>query len=296
MKRSATDSQSLDMLLDTMCNTFGGICFITLLVALISASLPKSDDSAESEVGIDAASIADREIQELVLRRDKIKAAIAMHEAILASNSVQNTISESAASYATSISSNRLEIAKLREEREKLEDEITKTTTSVAYNTKEYERLKRVVEQMEVELRNPQFIKKRKVRTPLEREIANLHSVDLWLRHGRLYLIDFYNQYNTPKQVIIVTHGSSPNITWDVSLLHETGWELSEEFYEGREWREILRQLDASGYARIFSDEDSFPQLCELRDAFIHFRKRYNWHIRDDDTLHFVQGYDGRVQ
>ncbi len=45
MKRSILISQSLDMLLDTMCNTFGGICFIALLVALISASTPKGKGS-----------------------------------------------------------------------------------------------------------------------------------------------------------------------------------------------------------------------------------------------------------
>lgn len=294
MKRSWHDSQSLDMLLDTMCNTFGGICFITLLVALISASMPKSDNTAETEVGIDAASVADRELQELVLRRDKTKAAIAMHEAMLASNRVESTISESAASYASSIFSNRQEIAKLKDEREKLEDEITKTTTSVAYNTREAERLKLLIEQMNEELRNPQFIQKRKVRMPIERKEEGLHNVDLWLRHQKMYLIEWSRK--PPRQVTIVEHGISPNITWDVSLLPGTGWELTETFYESLEWREILRQLDATGYARIWSDTESFPQLCELRDALIDKGRKYNWHICNEDTQHFFQGYDGRVQ
>lgn len=294
MKHSTPVSQSLDMLLDTMCNTFGGICFITLLVALISASAPQSKESAKSSVGIDAASIADRELQALVLRRDNLNAAVELHQALLASNSVNAAISETDASYASSISSNKTEIVRLKNEREKLEDELTKTTTSVAYNTKEAERLERVLKDMEERLDKPRFIRKRAVRTPLERELEGLHSVDLWLRHGRLHLIDWNS--TSPRQVRIEKRGSSPNISWDVSLVPLAGSELTEEYFEGRRWKEILRQLDASGYARIFSDEESFPQLCELRDAFIHFRKRYNWHIRDDDTLHFVQGYDGRVQ
>ena len=40
MKSPNVISGSLDMLLDTMCNTFGGVCFIALLVSVISISLP----------------------------------------------------------------------------------------------------------------------------------------------------------------------------------------------------------------------------------------------------------------
>ena len=44
MKRSVIDGGSMDMLLDTMCNTFGGVCFIALMVVLISSAMPKSKD------------------------------------------------------------------------------------------------------------------------------------------------------------------------------------------------------------------------------------------------------------
>ena len=40
MKRRTSPSGSMDMLLDTMCNTFGGVCFIALMVAILSAVVP----------------------------------------------------------------------------------------------------------------------------------------------------------------------------------------------------------------------------------------------------------------
>ena len=36
MRKKGDGDSSLDLLLDTMCNTFGGIVFITILVALIT--------------------------------------------------------------------------------------------------------------------------------------------------------------------------------------------------------------------------------------------------------------------
>ncbi len=239
-------------------------------------------------------SIADRELQALVLRRDNLKTAVAMYEALLASNGVQTAISETTAAYASSISSNKQEVARLKAAREKLEDELTRTTTSVAYSTKEAERLERVLKDMKERLDRPRFIRKRAVRTPLERRLEGLHSVDLWLRHGRLHLIDW--DATLPRQVRFEKHGSPPNMSCDVSLVPLSGWEVDEAFFKSSDWREIKERLDAKGFARRFCDEESFPELCELRDAFIHFRKMYNWHIYNEDVLRFVSGYDGHVQ
>ena len=41
MRKKTEDDSSLDLLLDTMCNTFGGIVFITILVALITSNTSK---------------------------------------------------------------------------------------------------------------------------------------------------------------------------------------------------------------------------------------------------------------
>ena len=41
MRKKGEDDSSLDLLLDTMCNTFGGIVFITILVALITNNTTK---------------------------------------------------------------------------------------------------------------------------------------------------------------------------------------------------------------------------------------------------------------
>ena len=59
--RSSTTAGSLDMLLDTMCNTFGGVCFIALMVAIISASLPANQDDEKDAHAVSEQMIINKE-------------------------------------------------------------------------------------------------------------------------------------------------------------------------------------------------------------------------------------------
>ena len=66
---------SLDMLLDTMCNTFGGVCFIALMVAILSAMSPKQQDGSKTGM-VTEQMLVDQEKARLVRRRDELKSAI----------------------------------------------------------------------------------------------------------------------------------------------------------------------------------------------------------------------------
>ena len=76
---------SLDMLLDTMCNTFGGVCFIALMVAILTAMNPKGDGT-EAEGDAEARMLVDKEVAKLTRQRDELKSAIAIQESFLATN------------------------------------------------------------------------------------------------------------------------------------------------------------------------------------------------------------------
>lgn len=295
MKRQSVVTASLDMLLDTMCNTFGGVCFIALLVAIISYSLPKTEtEYAESPSGETAQMLVDKERERLTRTRDELSSAIRLQEEMLATNRASNRLSASEADYISGIASNAQAVAKLRHELERLEDELAKVTTQSAYSRREAERLERLLKDMEESLDRPLKTKKRAVRTPLERELSDLHSEDIWIRHGRLHLIDWQSQ--SPRQVKITLGQAETGFYADVTPLPGTGYKVDESFFDSDDWAKIKERLDGLGFARIFCDEESFAELCELRDALIYFGKMYNWHIRNEDTLHFVKGYDGKVQ
>lgn len=289
-KKNSFFSDGLDMLLDTMCNTFGGVCFIALMVAILSAMMPHTPDRTEADEGKSLQLLLDEELQRLVRRRDELKVAVARHRDFVMSNAVQE-IGINLADLSRSISSNGAAIVRLEAEKLELEDKLAKYSTEQNYSRREASRLERLLKEMNERLGRVHDLRVRAVRTPTERELSELHSEDIWLRHGKLYLV-----WRSSQVTVNEEKGDNGKMRWQCRLVPESGYIVNEAFFMGTEWAGIKRRLDGKGFARIFSDKESFAQLCELRDALIHFGKMYNWYIREDDVLLFKEGYDGRIQ
>lgn len=272
---------SLDMLLDTLCNTFGGVCFIALMVAILSAMLPKeTPDAQPEEATVSEQMLVDQEREMLLRRRADLKAAIA---AFSLSDSEGRNLST--AELVGNLSSNKAEIAQMQTERVKLEKEL-----SVAeYNRREVARLERLKAELEKQARD--FTGRvRKVRLPVERELPGLRTVDIWLRDGSLYLLDNKNQV----MVREMRRGGKQCSSY--SIISGSGYRVDEDFMQGGVWRSIYDRIRGNAYARIYSDAKSFPQLCRIRDRLASSRKMYNWYPSQETELVFVEGYDGKVQ
>lgn len=276
---------SLDMLLDTMCNTFGGVCFIALMVAIISALRPQVSDGDDSEQ-----MLVNRETEHLVRQRDELKSALDIQNAFLASNAAPGK-AVALADLLKGVSSNETAVARLKAQKREFEDMLASLKTDSEYSLREALRLERLLKELEERIGKHRG-KQRSVRTPTEREISGLQCVDFWLRRGRLYLLKNRDQCNCEE----LPRDSMGRRRWNYSIISGAGYKVDESFFNGYDWRQIKSGLDSQGYVRIYADRQSYPQLCELRDALIHFRKMYNWHINESDELSFVEGYDGRVQ
>lgn len=287
--RSKPGTGSLDMLLDTMCNTFGGVCFIALMVAILSALMPagKETDGAEA---VTEQMLVDQEIERLVRRRDELKAAVQIQRSFVDTNASQ-MVAVNEAMLRSGVASNVAALASLKSERRDLEDALATLTTESEYSRREAARLERVLKDLEARLDRP-VGRQRAVRTPMERELSGMRCEDFWLRHGRLYLLK--NDWQVKKSD--ATRGDDGRDHWSYAPIPGKGYVVDESFFFGSDWQEIKRKLNAEGYVRIFSDKMSFPQLCKLRDALVHFKKQYNWHVRETDVLLFMEGYDGRIQ
>ena len=283
------EAGSLDMLLDTMCNTFGGVCFIALMVAILSAMLPKGTE----EVGADVVTeqmLVNQETAQLVRRRDELKEAVKIQQSFTATNAeAANAVN--LAALLKGVSSNEMSIASLKSQKREFEDALASLNTDSEYSKREAARLARLLKELEAQL-GKTVGRQRSVRTPTEREVEGLRCEDFWLHKGRLYL--FNNRWQVKCSDPIP--GNDGKRRWEYSLIKGKGYVVGESFFFGQDWLKIKDQMGANGHVRIFTDRSSFPQLCELRDALIHFKKMYNWHIAEEDVLTFVEGYDGRVQ
>lgn len=289
-QRPSSSSSSLDMLLDTMCNTFGGVCFIALMVAIISAAIPTAKDPDAVGESVSEQMIVDKEIARLSRERNELKAAIEIQKSFISTNSTKSARSLSTLQLVSTISSNETALAKLKRQKLEYEDKLARLTTDISYSKREAMRLARLLKEMEERLGKPINTKNRAVRTPVERELGGYKSVDLWIRNGRLYCL--WNE----RHVDCKTFEGPKGKEWDYSARPGAGFLLCEAFFQSVEYRQLIDMVQGKVYVRIFADSTSFPRLCEFRDDLIQRRKMYNWHICEEDTIHFVEGYDGRVQ
>jgi len=289
-QKSSTGAGSLDMLLDTMCNTFGGVCFIALMIAIISASMPTSQDAENKDTGVSEQMIINKETAKLTRERDELKSAIAIQKAFVATNTTKEARALSAAQLASSISSNATALVKLKNEKIELEDKLAKLTTDISYNTREAMRLARLLKEMEERLGKPANMKNRPVRTPVERELGGYKTLDVWIRNGRMYCLG-----NTSHVDCKITDGVKGR-EWDFRVRPGAGFLLDDAFYHSSEYRQLVEEISGKVFMRIYCDTASFAQLCNLRDDLIRRRKMYNWHVCEDQIMHFVEGYDGKVQ
>lgn len=294
MRSRRFDSGSMDMLLDTMCNTFGGVCFIALLVTLLSASIPKGNDAERDGESVAAAKqIAIKEQDKLIRRRDELAAAIAIQEGFVERNSTGVVVKADLISMAGKIASNEGQIKLYEKKRVEYLDELAKLKTQTSYSRREAARLARMLKELEDQVGNPLFDRHRVVRTPKEHKVEGLRTIDLWLHQRRLYPIRTGAGFVREETV----YGRDGGRECDVRPVYGKGLLVDEDFFQsGSVWRGIRQGMGSTTYVRIFTDTASFAELCLLRDALISCNSMYNWIVNEENVIHFVEGYDGHVQ
>lgn len=289
-RRAEMESGSLDMLLDTMCNTFGGVCFIALLVAILSVMLPK-ETSPENESDPDVERLVENErLARLQRRRDELERAFALQRDLLQAVETNGTVTVTEAELVSEFAAKDDAIRELRSKLEAMEEEIARLATSTEYNKDEAERLRKLAEELRSELEKAENARRRTVRTPLEREIPGIQSFDLWIRQGVVYVLD------DPGQCHREVRGYGESLQHCYSVVPGRGSLVGTPYFGSPDFSSVVRKVGGMRYVRIFSDSESFDALCLLRDELLRRGLRYNWHVTDASELVFVQGTDTKVQ
>lgn len=291
MRRRRQEMGGMDMLLDTMCNTFGGVCFIALMVAIISAATPKAADDSDGEQ-LTERQVVDKEIARLKQRRDMLKSAIEVQSEFVKNATTGVVMKAELAKMAGDVVGNEEKIRLYEKKRVEYLDELAKMKTSVAYSRREASRLSRLLNELKEKAGKPLFDRHRVVRTPNEREIPGLRSIDVWLHGRRFYMMDDRTCVSEKE-----TTDYSGRKKWERRIVSGKGAVMDENFFRSsKAWASLRRQTGDRSYVRIFVDTVSFDELCLLRDALISAGSMYNWHVCEEDFLIFHEGTDGRVQ
>lgn len=284
MKRhTGLGAGSLDMLLDTMCNTFGGVCFIALLVAILSAMLPKEttpQEDAETDV---ARLVEDERLAQLQRRRDELKNAVRLQAELLeTATNATDVITVTEAEFVSNLAKKDDAVRDLRAKLRAMEEEIARLATAADYNKTEAERLKKLAEELRKQIEKAETARRRTVRTPLERDQPGVRPVNLWIRNGCLFDMEDESQCRCR------TEGYGESLQWHYTIIPGAGTRVTEGYLRGGDFASLSRRLGGMNYARIYVDSSSFSELCLLRDELVRRGFRYNWYLHDRDMIDFV--------
>lgn len=283
-QRENVSSSSLDMLLDTMCNTFGGVCFIALLIAIISASLPKESSNNQEEEIVQMA--IDEKIETLSTQRDELVEAVKLQKTLL-ENAIEEEASQEDLATVQKLIDDETRLKELKRNRAQLEEEIKKLATKTNYNKQEAERLRNLSVALKEDLKAKKYTKTRVVRTPQERELQGYVPKTVWLIKGRLYRVD---------DPMDTDYKETSETSWVCTPRKDGGIQITKESLSGPMINTWLSKCYGKHFVRIFTDSESFSELRMLLDVVIAKKLQYNWRWHEDHELHFVEGNDGQVQ
>lgn len=283
-QRENISSGSLDMLLDTMCNTFGGVCFIALLIAIISASLPKDSSSSQEEDVVQMA--IDEKIETLSTQRDELVQALKVQKELL-EKAVEEDASQEELEVVQKLLEDDARLEELKRRRVQLEEEIKTLATKTNYNEQEAERLQNLCKALKEESETKQYTKKRVVRTPQERELQGYTPETVWLVKGCLYRLSDAND---------VIRTETSEISWTYTPQLGGGSAVTERYLASNACEKWLSNCYGKRFVRIFTDAESFAELRLLLDFIIKKKIQYNWRWHEGSSIDFVEGNDGQVQ
>lgn len=204
--RKPTDTDSMELLLDTICNIFGGIILMAILVVLqtqvsvnkISAATENQTASIEYRRLIFDITELSKEIESLKHNNEKISTQIEAY-----STPASKLMFTRQKDFVRAIKQAKLKLQKIKEDKRKLQKEISKIDLKLKYTASKLIKFKHQYKNLSEQITSRKKIPKRKIRLP--------HQTG-GIRHSGKYFIIKDNKFYT-----------LDNIYWSRTESYESG-------------------------------------------------------------------------
>lgn len=270
MRKRRQNSDSLEMFLDTICNTFGGILFILLFV-VIHLQITQKTVSETSDKSVPASQFATIEA-EFLNQQEKLQALIDQSDIY---KEIAETISDEELQKLFQEWQEKTEQnTRLVEEKSNLATQVADFERRAAENTEKVKDLKEQIESLNTELKkNEKSLEQLKDSNTQDISLPQLHASDkiqfgLVLRFGRLYLWHQYDEngnrhgLNTRDFTVVEEDEYSISVIPNVWC----GIDLSEKNVDTK-IGDLIRPFSPDKHmAVIVVAQDSFTQYGIVRD------------------------------
>jgi hypothetical protein len=308
-KKHMVQGDSLDLLLDALCNMFGGIVFIALLIVLLtSENLRKSNvyEPPQSNVSENRSLQAQVELlkQKLVTLLDKNKlhkeSVLAWVKHLEQAKSQKELAIDSQISFEELLKKDQQTIALFKEKLERIkntEEILVETrehpdTTDIDAEIKNEEEHVKDLRESLASLTNRRVIH---ARLPKE-SFSQLGPLFIIVKGTRAHVVLAYdagfNSYER-RDVSVIQTGTS----WDFLPLRGGGFKVAVDVETHPRFAELIRTYSNNQYlASICVDDDGHHAFQLLREALVNRGWSYNVHYLDGALKLFVGGRNGSIQ
>jgi hypothetical protein len=304
-RRHASKQDSLELLLDTICNTFGGVLFIAILVVLL---LQQTGTETTSEAPV-TVPVSPEEMQTLATRMEATADALVRFRQ---NRDSQESIVQTFAPDAIRQLLSARALARSRQESLQMDvDQLLATTTILAARvenlTSENDVVRKRLDESQIRLKTAQSkledgrkARVQEARLPVIRTAVNKQEIGLVLRYGRLYIWHKYGQghqrlgLNTDDFVVISENGEGL-----VTRPKPTAGVLLDESAESQTAvRRVLGRFDPrTCYFAIIARPDSYGVFHHLRDQALELGFEYRLiPVGANDPISDRGGSGGSVQ
>lgn len=281
-RRSTADVGSLDMLLDTVCNTFGGICFIALLVSIISANLPKGEgEQSDTQIKVIE---QDMRLEQLTRERDVLLEAVDIQK---------NTLSHASTDQAAYVASNTLkDLVQSKEEADEREaalklqlSKLLSDNASLAAGSQQAQRELERLKALNDELKSKEEKAKQEsitvVRLPMEHSTSR-SPFAIFIIRNRIYPLRYTRSGGDDNvdHCIFTDLGSKRT---RIRPRPGAGIQIPSDLARMPYLFELVQYMGSNYFLNIFVDSESFDSLCKIRNYMIAAGIPYNWDSYSDD-------------
>lgn len=290
MRKRNQDISSFDMLLDTMCNTFGGVCFIALLIAIISANLPKNP---ASETPVEVKTIEQNESMNALLRKkEELLTALNLQEVIKnKKNPDQSVLQKDVSEIRSSSEKASLRLSRISKEYEQLMAEISALGADLKVNEDAYDRLQKIAEELKKKEQDIKGKQTQVARAPMKHSTSKspLHLV---FKKGRAGIFNFPGtRYNTVDFEVVEGLESLLATPRD-----NFGIAVGNAFESSDLGKRILLTAKGDWFVNLLTDDLSFTEVCVVRDILIRNGVSYNWNCYQGGVISFVSASSFETQ
>jgi len=301
MKRKLHSNQqdSLDLLLDTLCNVFGGIIMIACLLAMLSRpQVSEAPISPKSPIDHESGILMEKRIQMALAELDgleKLRAQLQSEDdpsirplitQLIALKKTAEKLRQEKAKQdemATIMAKDKVrdsghEIARLREMVQEIERRLGIANRNAEAAAQMRQALEKKLSDLQMELEDVSQLKIEKLRFPRERNIHKTAS-PIIIQYGQVFPL--YDSAGNPNSR--VTQVRSVNGTF--TAFAKKGEGLSPTLHTAA-LRDILKQLGSGNrYLTLYVYPDSYAALRELKKLIYEAGVDYGMNLREENSV-----------